>query len=266
MTSNFGSYLPGTRLSVLVSGALALLLTTAILAQDSTDGTHIDSDVLNLFLSTRIQKPAAQASPEERADAINELSDIILISDLPRANQLGDERQVKAQLDLQRRIILFNAFAMDFLAKNQATDQDILNLYREQIGLAPPQEFKARHILVESQGAALALVKELEAGADFVELAKSKSTGPSGPNGGDLGWFQAQQMVKPFSDAVAGLKDGEFTTSPVQTQFGWHVILREGSRDGTPPTLESVRDVIKQRVEQNKFQEYVAGLRADSAE
>ena len=265
MTSNLGSCLTGARLSVLLSGALILLLATTILAQDATDGAHINSDVLNLFLSTRIQKPAAQATPEERAGVINELTDIILISDLTQAKELGNEPQVMAQLELQRRIILFNAFALDFLQKNQATDQEIFNLYEEQIGLAPPQEFKARHILVESQGAALALVKELEEGADFVELAKSKSTGPSGPNGGDLGWFQAQQMVKPFSDAVAGLKDGEFTTVPVQTQFGWHVILREGSRDGTPPTLESVRDVIKQRVEQNKFQDYVAGLRADSA-
>ena len=161
----------------------------------------------------------------------------------------------------QRRIILFNALAADFLASNQATEQEIFNLYEEQIGLTLPREFKARHILVESQGEALTLVKELQDGADFVELAKSKSTGPSAPNGGDLGWFEAKHMVKPFSDAVAAMEDGAFTTVPVQTQFGWHIILREASRDGTPPTLESVRDVVKQRVEQDKFKKFVATLR-----
>lgn len=113
---------------------------------------------------------------------------------------------------------------------------------------------------------ALSLVRELQDGADFIELAKSKSTGPSGPNGGDLGWFQSQQMVKPFSDAVAALENGAFTTVPVQTQYGWHVILREASRDSTPPTLESVRDVIKQRVEQEKLQKYISSLRQSSSE
>jgi peptidyl-prolyl cis-trans isomerase C len=73
-------------------------------------------------------------------------------------------------------------------------------------------------------------------------------------------------MVKPFSDAVSTMEDGEFTTSPVQTQFGWHVILREDSRDGSPPPLDSVRDVIQQRVAQQKFQEYMKSLRSKASE
>jgi peptidyl-prolyl cis-trans isomerase C len=88
-----------------------------------------------------------------------------------------------------------------------------------------------------------------------------KSTGPSGPGGGDLGWFPPEQMVKPFSDAVAGLENGAFTKEPVETQFGFHVILREDSRTSEPPTLESVREVVKQRVEQLKFQNYLESLR-----
>ena len=261
MTLTFGSEPFGTRLSVVIPSALVLFLATTAVAQDAANHGQIDPDVFNLFLTTRIQKPAAQATPQERTAVMNELTDIYVISDLPEAQALGDEPQVKAQLELQQRVILFNAFATDFLAKNQATDQEIFNLYEEQIGLALPREFKARHILVESQGEALTVVEELQNGADFVELAKSRSTGPSGPNGGDLGWFEAKHMVKPFSDAVEAMEDGAFTTVPVQTQFGWHVILREASRDGTPPTLESVRDVVKQRVEQDKFKKFVAGLR-----
>ena len=101
----------------------------------------------------------------------------------------------------------------------------------------------------------------LKEGEDFQALAREFSTGPSGPNGGDLGWFAPEQMVKPFADAVVSLDDGEYSSEPVQTQFGWHVIMREDSRENEPPTLESVRDSIKQRVEQEKFQDYMQGLR-----
>ncbi len=263
MTLPVGSESIGTKRTVALTGAIVLFLSTTALAQDPV---VVDPDVFNLFLESSIKKPVAQATQQERTAAMNQLTDIILVTDLPRAMELGDEPQLKAQLELQRRILVYKAFASDFVANNQATDQEIFNLYAEQVALAPPKEFKARHILVESQSVALGLVQELQDGADFIELAKSKSTGPSGPNGGDLGWFQSQQMVKPFSDAVAALEDGAFTTVPVQTQYGWHVILREASRDSTPPTLESVRDVIKQRVEQEKLQKYISSLRQSSSE
>ena len=129
--------------------------------------------------------------------------------------------------------------------------------------LAPQLEYKARHILVDSQGAAVSLIKQLQEGAEFSELAMEHSTGPSGPAGGDLGWFPANAMVQAFSDAVIALEDGGVTQTPVQTQFGWHVILREASRESTPPPLESVRDVIVQRVSQEKFLEFVRNLRAN---
>ncbi|NCF73996.1 MAG: hypothetical protein GWP67_10895 [Gammaproteobacteria bacterium] len=141
----------------------------------------------------------------------------------------------------------------------------MFNIYEEQVALAPPKEFKARHILVDTQAAATALIEELQGGADFVELAKEHSTGPSGPSGGDLGWFTVQTMVEPFSDAVAAMEDGAFTAEPVQTQFGWHVILREDSRESAPPSLDSVRDAIKQRIEQDKFQKFLVNAREEAA-
>ena len=107
------------------------------------------------------------------------------------------------------------------------------------------------------------LIAQLDDGADFAELAKANSTGPTGPNGGDLGWFSPDQMVGPFSEAVSVLEDGAYTAAPVQTQFGWHVILREESRDNQPPTLESVRDALSQRIEQTKFTAYLETLRTE---
>ena len=173
---------------------------------------------------------------------------------------------MQAQLELQTRAILAQAVATDFVTNNPATDEEMQALYAEQIKLAPPLEYKARHILVETQGEAIAVISELEGGADFAELATQKSTGPSGPSGGDLGWFPPEQMVAEFSSAVVTLGDGEFTKIPVQTQFGWHVILREDSRESPPPPYESVTDVLKQQVEQQKLRDFIAGLRDTGSE
>ncbi|HNP62993.1 MAG TPA: peptidylprolyl isomerase [Woeseiaceae bacterium] len=261
MIFSFRSNSIGARLVAATVGAMALLGSAATLAQSSVPA-GVSDEVIDVLLESRSQKPASQATPTERAAAVDELANIYAVTDLPAAIEMGKEPRLAAQLDLQRRAILFNAFATDYLAKNQPSDQEIFDTYQEQVLLAPPLEYKARHILVDSQGEALSLIKQLQDGAEFSELAKEHSTGPSGPSGGDLGWFPANAMVKAFSDAVVALEDGGITQAPVQTQFGWHVILREESRESTPPPLESVRDVIVQRVSQEKFLEFVRNLRA----
>jgi len=268
MNFDTGSRYSGTRLAALVAGTITLLISGSLWAQiaATVNGTEISSDVFNMYLESRTQKPAAEATPQERTVVLEELKDIYLLTTQPRAEELAKDPRTKAQIELQARGILAQAVATDFLASHAASDEEIMSAYKEQIALSPPLEFKARHILVETQGEAVSLIEELEGGADFAELAKEKSTGPSGPNGGDLGWFAPNQMVAPFSQAVASLEDGAFTKTPVQTQFGWHVILREDSREATPPTLESVRDVIKQRLEQEKLQKYLEDLRATLTE
>ena len=261
MTLPSNPNLSGLRLSIITMSFVLLFSASIATAQESNSDTIFDDAVLELLLESRLQKPAAQASSAERVSAIEELTNIYLISSLPRALELGESSAIKVQLDLQERAILFNAFANDFLIKNQPTEQEIFNVYEDQIALKPPKEFHAHHILVDTQSEALSLVEQLQSGADFIELAKERSTGPSAPSGGDLGWFTAQAMVKPFSDAVAAMEDGTFTPAPVQTQFGWHVILREDSRDSAPPPLDSVRDVLAQRLAQQKFYDFMIGLR-----
>lgn len=248
-----------------LAATIGLTVTSATWAQSDTS-VSIDPNVFNMYLESRIQRPAEQASPEEVAAIRNELTDIYLLSEVPRANELKQSPRVQAQLELQSRGMLAQAVAGDFLAQNQATDAEMQALYAEQLELAPPQEFKARHILVETQGAAVALITELEDGADFAELAKANSTGPSAPSGGLLDWFTEDRMVPEFSAAVKALGDTEYTKTPVQTQFGWHVILREDSRESPPPPFESVSDVLKQEVEQKKLRDYVSGLRNSAAE
>jgi peptidyl-prolyl cis-trans isomerase C len=264
MNFESGSRISGAHLTLGLTGTIALLISGSLWAESAAtvNGTDVSSDVFDMYLESRIQKASTEATPQERDTVLGELKDIYLLTTQPRAKELAQNPRTKAQIELQTRGILAQAVATDYIAQHAATEEEIMSAYKEQTTLAPPQEFKARHILVETQGEAAGLIEELEGGADFEELAKEKSTGPSGPNGGDLGWFAPNQMVPPFSQAVASLEDGAFTKTPVQTQFGWHVILREDSRETTPPTLESVRDVIKQRVEQEKLQEYLQDLRA----
>ena len=254
---------PGTLVALAAISLLASPPFAIAQAALTVNGVEIDSTVLNMYVESRIQKPVDQATPEELGVVTQELVDIYLLTTNERSVALAENPRVKAQIELQGRAVLAQVVATDYMSTNPASDEEILAEYQTQMTNAPAQQYKARHILVETQSAAADLISELNDGADFAALAQEHSTGPTGANGGDLGWFSPDQMVKPFSDAVAALEDGAHTTEPVQTQFGWHVILREESRENTPPTLESVRDVLKQRIEQMKFAAYLETLRAD---
>ena len=257
--------LPGAgRTGILAVGVLVIAVSLSVASAETVmtvNGQDIDSAVVDLYIASRTQKPANQVSGAEREQLVSEITDIYLLTTQDGVEELMQSPDVKAQVEIQNRGLMAQVVASDFLARNEATEDEILSSYAEQIELAPNLQFKARHILVETQVAAIDLISQLDAGGDFQELAKSNSTGPSGPQGGDLGWFSPDQMVAPFSDAVAELADGDYTKEPVQTQFGWHVILREESRASEPPTLDSVRDVIKQNVEQKKLQDYLLALR-----
>jgi peptidyl-prolyl cis-trans isomerase C len=263
MTFKLRSRRFGTLLAVATIAASGFS-TAAAETVATVNGVDIDSTIFDAYLESRFQKPAAQATADERATVERELKDIYLLTTQPKAKEFAEDPQIKAQIELQYRGTLAQAVARDFVESNPATEAEILAEYEAQLEQSSDLQYKARHILVESESEAQDLIDQLGEGADFQALAKEYSTGPSGPNGGDLGWFAPDQMVKPFADAVLGLEDGKYSKDPVQTQFGWHVILREESRENEPPTLESVHDAIKQRVEQEKFQKYMEGLRDGS--
>ena len=265
MTNSVSAGFSSAKRVATITGAMLIAMSSHTWAQ-ADGGVSIDPNVFNMYLESRIQKPADQASPQEVASVREELTDIYLLSAEPRAEELRDDPRLQAQLELQSRAMMAQAVATDFVARNPASDEEMQALYAEQAQLAPAQEFKARHILVETQGEATALIAELDDGADFEELAREKSTGPSGPSGGDLGWFPPDRMVPEFSQAVVAMGNGEYTKTPVQTQFGWHVILREDSRESAPPPFDSVRDQLKQQVESQKLQAYMLSLRETPAE
>lgn len=252
----------GTTLAA-VAASMAIALTATVFAETvlTVNGVDIDQTIFNQYLESRIQKPAAEATEADRANVEKELTDIYLLTTMPRAEELAKDDAIRAQIELQYRAVLAQAVVSDWLASNPATEAEIQEAYAAETQRAPDLQYKARHILVDTQSSAVDLISQLDDGASFEELAKEHSTGPSGPSGGDLGWFASNQMVKPFSDAVIALENGAYTEAPVQTEFGWHVILREDSRNNEPPPLDSVRDTIKQNVEQGKFQEFLEELR-----
>jgi peptidyl-prolyl cis-trans isomerase C len=167
-----------------------------------------------------------------------------------------------AQLDSAKKTLLTQADVQNFIKANPVTDAEIKAEYDSKVAGENGIEYKARHILVKTEAEANKIIAELDKGADFAKLANKNSLdAKESQNGGDLGWFVAGQMVAPFSEAVAKLEKGKYTKTPVQTQFGYHVILREDSRTQTPPPLASVKEQLMPYLQRKKVQAMVEGLR-----
>jgi len=163
----------------------------------------------------------------------------------------GDNLPLEVQLALENELRAQMAAAqIDVVLKRDITDETIEALYQEAVAkMEPTPEYNASHILVETEVEALALVEELEDGKDFAELAAEKSTGPSGPNGGDLGWFGLGMMVPEFELAVIDMEVGGIS-APVQTQFGWHVIKLDEYRETPMPTMDEMRPQLTEQLRQ----------------
>jgi len=177
---------------------------------------------------------------------------------------LGEREDVKAKVQNFADKLILNTWMQEKASSLKISDEEIKAVYEERIKDMPKTEYKARHILVKTEDEGKALIKELTGGKDFVELAKEKSTGPSGPKGGDLGWFKPQGMVKPFAEAVVAMKTGAVSEAPVETQFGWHVIKLEEQRDVKLPEIDSMKPQLKRQLEQKSMLEHMKGLRAEA--
>jgi peptidyl-prolyl cis-trans isomerase C len=187
----------------------------------------------------------------------------ILLQEATRRG-VADKPDVKFMLDVQRQNTLIQALLRDEVEKSPVTDEQIKAAYDQQKAQVGSKEYRARHILVEKEDEAKAIVDQLKKGGKFEELAKkSKDTG-SAANGGDLDWAAPDSFVKPFSDAMTQLNKGQFTESPVQTQFGWHVIRLDDVRDTQFPPLEQVAPQIREGLQQQKVQAFVENLRKNA--
>ncbi len=168
----------------------------------------------------------------------------------------------KAQMELARQTLLIRELFADYQKSSPVTDADIKAEYDKFASANAGKEFKARHILVEKEDQAKAIIASLKKGGKFDAIAKKESKDPgSGANGGDLDWANANNYVPEFSGALTKLKKGQTTDAPVKTQFGWHVIRLEDTRDAQLPPFDSVKPQIAQQLQQQKLGKFQEDLR-----
>jgi peptidyl-prolyl cis-trans isomerase C len=227
----------------------------------TVNGKAIDSEMLNVFVQAVSQNPGAEVSAEQKKQMLEQLINMTLAAQAAEKDGLENDAAVKARMQLVKTQLLAEAATEKYMKAHPVSESETKAEYDTQVANMP-KEYKARHILVDSKEKADEIIKQLAAGGDFAKIAtkESKDAG-SGKNGGDLGWFGAQSMVKPFADAVAGMEKGQTTPQPVQSEFGWHVIKLEDTRSPVAPAYEDVKQQVEVLSQRKKLQAYLDELR-----
>lgn len=177
---------------------------------------------------------------------------------------LQDDPEVQDMMAKARTDVLQTVFLQRKL-DSLITEKDLRNAYDDYVAKLPETEqVKARHILVDEQETAIDLIQKLDQGADFTELAREHSTGPSSDQGGNLGWFAQDEMVEPFAEAAFNLETGEYTPAPVKTEFGWHVIKTMDTRIKPKPEFAELEEQLRQQLQQQEISQYLQELRQNA--
>ncbi|MEP2942525.1 MAG: peptidylprolyl isomerase [Hyphomicrobiales bacterium] len=225
---------------------------------DGKEYTNRDLAAASIDFRPELEKTPA----DKRREAVIEIMiNTILIAKEAETEKLNEIDEYKRRFELLRARTLRN-FYLNKIIRPKVTEELTQERYVELLARFKPEtEIRARHILVETEEAAKALIVEIDGGKDFAELAKEKSTGPSAPNGGNLGFFNKNQMVSAFHEAATKLRIGEHSKEPVKTQFGWHIIKKEEIRESTAPTYQQVVSELQNQVYNSLFAEKVSELR-----
>jgi peptidyl-prolyl cis-trans isomerase C len=234
-----------------ISFATASLISASAFAQNAAvvNNKPISKAKVDEFVEALV-KQGRPDTPELRTMVRDELIAREIFVQEAEKQGLGRKPEVARQLENVRQDLLIRAFLTEHLKKNPIKEDDLKAEYERIKKSSGDKEYRARHILVEKEDVAKSIVDQLKKGAKFEELAKqSKDTG-SAAKGGDLDWNPPAQFVKPFSDAMVKLEKGKYTETPVQSQFGFHVIKLDDVRDIQPPPYEQVKPQIKQALEQ----------------
>lgn len=252
-------------LNFLRGSAVALLLATPVFADDSPSADTVVASV-NGTQITLGQMIAIRAGLDAQYQSLPD--DVLfngildqLVQQALLGSVLGEDLPKRVALEIEnQRLATLAGAAIQSILESKLDDAAIQAAYDiKYADFEGPREFNASHILVPTEEEAKAIAEEIRGGADFAETAKAKSTGPSGPNGGSLGWFGPGQMVAPFEAAVESLEVGGIS-DPVQTQFGWHVIILNDSRQQPAPTLDAVRPQLEGELQRTIIEEELAAL------
>ncbi len=270
--------------SLLAFGALALVLAmpSHAMAQQDGDAAKTDAEVVEDPVVALVDGTEIRQSDVARAYArlpaqfqqmpinviftqiVQQLVDGELLAEAGRADGLQDDETVKAEVAEFEKLAIQREY-MGRLVASEISEEQLRENYENTVAKTEgPVEVRASHILVESEAEAVEIMEELDGGADFAELAREKSTGPSAPRGGDLGYFVRSAMVEPFADAAFALEPDTLAPDPVQTQFGWHVIKVVDKRRQPPPTFEEARGQIEEQLTRDLIAAHMADLRADA--
>ena len=258
----------------IVSSILAFLLFSIMfLKATQAQNIPIVANVNNedISLETMIHAmnelpPEIQSQPfmSYYEDLLERVIDIKLFAQEGKKMKLDEEPSVRAAIDFVIEKVLMQAFLSKYVQEN-IKEENLKASYNNFIAdETSREEIKASHILIDTESEAIDVINMLNDGDDFAELAKNKSTGPSGPSGGDLGWFKRGQMVPPFEKAAFSLNKNEISQRPVQTQFGWHVIKIFDKRIPEAPSYENMKSKLIQDLERKIVSKKIQDLRNDA--
>jgi peptidyl-prolyl cis-trans isomerase C len=206
-----------------------------------------------------------QDSPQLQAAVREELINREILMQEAARRGIPTRPDVKAQVAVAQQTVVLRALIEDFVKNNLPTEAEVKARYDSLVKDAGGKEYHLHHILVDNEDQAKDLIAKIKAGASFEDLAKQYSKDPgSGKNGGDLDWSDPKAYVPEFAAAAEKLQKGQMTDTPVHTQFGWHIIRLDDTRDITPPPLEQVRPQIVQQIQQEKLQAFEESLRKNA--
>ncbi len=226
----------------------------------TVNGTHITQQMLEIYVRQRGIEDLSKLAPDRKTKIIDELVNRELLYRAALDKKLDKKPDTLADLENARASILASSAVRGELeARGELTEAKLKEGYDKFIKNLPGLEYKTRHILLDSEDKAKEVIAQLDKGADFVKLANEHSTGAA--DGGELEWFQPEDMIKPFSDAAVKLQKDQYTKTPVQTQYGWHVIQLQDTRKVTPPSFDDVKEQIRTNARNATIEAYIKSLR-----
>ena len=226
----------------------------------TVNGTHITQQTLETYARQRGIDDLNKLPADRKAKIIEELVNRELLYRAALDKKLDKKPETTIELESARaNILASSAVRSELDARGELSDAKLKEGYDKFIKDLPGLEYKTRHILLDSEDKAKAVIAQLDKGGDFVKLANEHSTGAA--DGGELEWFQPEDMIKPFSEAAVKLKKDEYTKTPVQTQYGWHVIQLQDTRKVTPPSFEDVKEQIRMSARNSAIEGYIKTLR-----
>lgn len=228
------------------------------------NGTKITRNELDDYLQRKFE--ALDGQEQDPADVLQEMINVELLHQEAIANGYDKMPDVIAEARLQTRNLIVDTFVLDKARSLEFSDEQLRAEYDEKVAALPKYEYRARHILVNTEEEARDVISTLDGGGDFATLAAEKSIDPTSSQGGDLGWFRANRMVDSFADAVRAMEVNQTSIQPVKSEFGWHVIRLEEKRETAQqvPEFEQVKERMRTALVGESIQSVIENLRAQS--